>query len=81
MRAAIVLVVFSLSVGSASAGEKLKFVVKSPQWGSVAFTFQGTKACAENRGERMCGTADRIPRPGENFVMSWNWPQKKWTRP
>ena len=67
--------------GSAAAEEKLKFDVKSPKWGKVSFTFNGTKACATNQGERMCGTANKVPKPGEAFNMSWAWPQKAWTRP
>lgn len=71
----------ALLASAAWADDKLEFTVQSPKWGKVEFSFDGLKACAENKGERMCGTADKVPQPGEEFTMSWAWPQKKWKRP
>ncbi len=71
----------TVAAGAAAAAETLRFTVQDPRWGAVAFTFTGTRACAVNKGERMCGTADRLPKPGERFVMTWSWPQKAWKRP
>lgn len=78
---AVLLIGFAGVFSHALADEKLNFTVSSSKWGKVSFTFDGQKACAVNRGEKMCGTADRIPAPGEAFVMDWKWPQKEWKRP
>lgn len=82
MRRAIFVMAALIAVtATAEAAAKLRFVVQSPRWGNVVFTFDGVRACAVNKGEQMCGTANKVPKPGESFTMKWGWPQTAWTRP
>ncbi len=74
------LIAGAVLAGPALAEDVVKFTIQSPKWGKVEFTFEGLKACAKNKGEKMCGTADKVPQPGEEFTLTWPWPQKKWTR-
>ena len=74
------LVTLSSATPPALADDVVTFTIQSPKWGKVEFTFDGLKACAKNKGEKMCGTADKVPQPGEDFTLTWPWPQKKWTR-